>query len=32
MTALVDEPVPAFADEWLAASDRGRDVVDWYGA
>jgi predicted metal-dependent hydrolase len=26
----VDEPVPAFADEWLAAYDEGRDVVDWY--
>jgi predicted metal-dependent hydrolase len=26
----VDEPVPAFADAWLAAYDAGRDVVDWY--
>jgi len=26
----VDEPVPAFASEWLAAYDAGRDVVDWY--
>jgi predicted metal-dependent hydrolase len=26
----VDEPVPPFADEWLAAYDAGRDVVDWY--
>jgi predicted metal-dependent hydrolase len=26
----VDEPVPPFAHEWLAAYDQGRDVVDWY--
>jgi hypothetical protein len=26
-----DEPVPRFADEWLAEHARGRDVVDWYG-
>jgi hypothetical protein len=26
----VDEPVPPFANEWLAAYDAGRDVVDWY--
>jgi predicted metal-dependent hydrolase len=26
----VDEPVPPFADEWLAAYDTGRNVVDWY--
>jgi hypothetical protein len=26
----VDEPVPPFADEWLAAYDAGRNVVDWY--
>jgi len=25
-----DEPVPAFADEWLSAYDAGRDVVRWY--
>ena len=25
-----DEPVPPFADEWLAAYDAGRNVVDWY--
>lgn len=24
------EQTPPFADEWLAAYDRGRDVVDWY--
>jgi predicted metal-dependent hydrolase len=28
----VDEPVPPFADEWLAAYDAGRNVVDWYAA
>jgi hypothetical protein len=26
----IDEPVPAFVDEWLAAYDAGRDVVHWY--
>ncbi len=26
------EETPPFADEWLAEYDRGRDVVDWYGA
>jgi hypothetical protein len=26
----IDEPVPPFADEWLAAYDAGRNVVDWY--
>jgi predicted metal-dependent hydrolase len=26
----VDEPTPAFAHEWLAAYDAGRDVVNWY--
>jgi hypothetical protein len=26
----VDEPVPPFAYEWLAAYDRGKNVVDWY--
>jgi len=26
------EQIPPFADEWLAAYDRGRDVVNWYGA
>ncbi|MDX2169933.1 MAG: metal-dependent hydrolase [Deltaproteobacteria bacterium] len=25
-----DEPIPPFADEWLAAHARGRDVVNWY--
>lgn len=24
------EQTPPFADEWMAAYDRGRDVVDWY--
>jgi predicted metal-dependent hydrolase len=24
------EQIPPFADEWLAAYDAGRDVVDWY--
>jgi predicted metal-dependent hydrolase len=27
-----DEPVPAFADEWLTAYDAGRNVVDWYAS
>ncbi len=26
------EQTPPFADEWMAEYDRGRDVVDWYGA
>jgi predicted metal-dependent hydrolase len=26
----IDEPVPPFAAEWLAAYDAGRNVVDWY--
>jgi hypothetical protein len=26
------EETPPFADEWLAEYDRGRDVVNWYGA
>ena len=26
----VDEPLPPFADEWLAAYAAGRDVVRWY--
>lgn len=25
------EETPPFADEWLTAYDRGRDVVHWYG-
>jgi predicted metal-dependent hydrolase len=25
------EETPPFADEWIAAFDQGRDVVDWYG-
>jgi predicted metal-dependent hydrolase len=25
------EQTPPFADEWMAAYDRGRDVVRWYG-
>ena len=25
------EEIPPFADEWMAAYDRGRDVVRWYG-
>jgi hypothetical protein len=25
----VNEQTPPFADEWLAAYDDGRDVVDW---
>lgn len=26
------EQIPPFAEEWLTAYDRGRDVVDWYAA
>lgn len=26
-----NEPVPPFADEWFAAYEAGRDVVNWYG-
>jgi len=26
----VDEPVPPFAAEWLAAWDAGRNVAEWY--
>jgi hypothetical protein len=26
------EATPPFADEWLAAYDRGRDVARWYAA
>jgi predicted metal-dependent hydrolase len=26
------EQTPPFADEWIAEYDRGRDVVNWYGA
>lgn len=28
----IHQPLPAFADEWLAAYDAGRDVAHWYGS